>query len=216
MTIQVIQQKEHPYPDYTGQSIMDLALPPAKIWVPQQRIVVLGNSQDASQELRAENVLADQIPVIRRIAGGGAVVLDSSVVCYALRLKKSSHLQIGDYFRLGVSLAQELLRKHYQLKTQSLGISDLCIDDRKILGCSLYIPKHYALFLGSLLIHDHRAVMDRYLAFPSRQPDYRQGRSHGDFTTHLQEQTFKPVDGEIVTQQLGIILNKAPWPDLLF
>jgi lipoate-protein ligase A len=47
--------------------------------------------------------------------------------------------------------------------------------------------------------------MSKYIKHPSKEPDYRQGRSHDEFVTSLQQQGFDiPVTNIIacLTQQL--------------
>jgi lipoate-protein ligase A len=63
----------------------------------------------------------------------------------------------------------------------------LAYEGRKVMGSSLYLPRECALYLGSFLVSTPIALLDRFLAHPSREPEYRQGRSHGDFVRNLSE-----------------------------
>ena len=70
------------------------------------------------------------------------------------------------------------------------GHGDLALADgekapRKILGASLRQTARQVVYLGALLVADRVALMERYLTAPSREPDYRVGRGHGTFCTHL-------------------------------
>jgi lipoate-protein ligase A len=57
--------------------------------------------------------------------------------------------------------------------------------ERKVLGASLRQTSKLVFYLGVFLVADAVEVMERYLAPPSRQPDYRSGRGHSAFCTHL-------------------------------
>ena len=56
---------------------------------------------------------------------------------------------------------------------------------RKVVGCSLYMPRDFALYLASILVRPDLGDLETYLAHPSREPDYRAGRPHGDFVAGL-------------------------------
>jgi lipoate---protein ligase len=57
---------------------------------------------------------------------------------------------------------------------------------RKFSGNSQRRHKHYLLFHGTFLLDFDLALVGEYLKFPSRQPEYRSSRSHGEFLTNLQ------------------------------
>ena len=70
------------------------------------------------------------------------------------------------------------------------GVSDLAISDRKILGTSLYRRRSLLFYQASLLVDVDLALFDRYLRFPSRVPDYRRERGHGEFCTTLRREGY--------------------------
>ncbi len=45
--------------------------------------------------------------------------------------------------------------------------------------------KHFLLFHGTFLLNFDLALIDKFLRMPSKEPDYRQGRSHKNFLTNL-------------------------------
>jgi lipoate-protein ligase A len=65
------------------------------------------------------------------------------------------------------------------------GISDLAIGEKKILGTSLYRRRLILFYQGSLLVSGDLSLFTRYLAMPTRVPDYRAGRGHEEFCTTL-------------------------------
>ena len=70
-------------------------------------------------------------------------------------------------------------------KLAQQGISDLAYEGRKVCGSSLFRSKQYLLFQASLLVDDGLAWIETYLKHPSKEPNYREGRSHRDFVTFL-------------------------------
>jgi lipoate-protein ligase A len=65
------------------------------------------------------------------------------------------------------------------------GISDITMGDKKIAGTSLFRSRNYLLYQASLLVDLDRELVSRVLRHPTKEPDYRHGRSHGEFLTSL-------------------------------
>ena len=139
----------------------------------------------------AEQAEIDGVPVLRRRGGGGTVVLSAGQVVLALVTEVSSPFQNLTYFRA--------INHWFRLALQALGvsgvedrgISDLAIGGRKILGTSLYRRRKILFYQASLLVHNDLSLFDRYLRFPSRVPDYREGRSHLKFCTNLRLEGYE-------------------------
>ncbi len=186
-----------PGQDPTGEFLLDRNQSPYKVWVPPLAMVVLGNSQNPEVELKLPKVEADGVPVFKRMGGGGAVVLSPKCLCYGLRLQKQSNLKIHDYFRVGSGILRSVIQSEFGISLEENGISDLCFHGRKILGCSLYMPRDFVLYLASVMVEDCRDDAEAYLTHPSREPEYREGRSHSDFITSLNEalgQSHRPKE----------------------
>jgi lipoate-protein ligase A len=175
----------HPYP--TGEDLLDPGEPELRVWVPDRSILVLGYSQEADKELRLEAVTETGIPVYRRKGGGGAVLLTPGAVCVGMRLPRRPEKGLHDHFAFANGLLQKAFQDELGLELRPQGVSDLAYEGRKVMGSSLYLPRECALYLGSFLVSTPIALLDRFLAHPSREPEYRQGRSHGDFVRNLSE-----------------------------
>ena len=65
------------------------------------------------------------------------------------------------------------------------GHTDLAIGGLKFSGNSQRRGKRFLLFHGSFLLHFDVELLERALPVPSREPDYRLGRSHVDFLMNL-------------------------------
>ena len=176
--------------------------PVHRLYEPGEVLVVLGAGRKAEEDVRLEEAAADGVPLQRRRGGGGTVVLTPGQAVLALVTEVSSPFRNREYFRainhwfrealavLGVPAAL----------IQDRGISDLAMGERKILGTSLYRRRRILFYQGSLLVENDLALFDRYLRFPSRVPDYRQGRGHGEFCTTLAREGYTvPVAGVMET-----------------
>ena len=70
-------------------------------------------------------------------------------------------------------------------KFSSAGLTDLTIGGRKFSGNSQRRRKNFLLFHGTFLVDFDLSLISELLRMPSKQPDYRQDRNHGDFLMNL-------------------------------
>jgi lipoate-protein ligase A len=180
-----------PSPWPTGEDVGNASAPPFRVWIPERPLLVLGFSQDPEAELHLDAITRDNVAVYKRRGGGGAVLLNAGCVCVAWRIPKRDGWGIHDYFGAGNAAVSRALRAAFGIETASRGISDLAVETargtRKVLGSSLHLPREHALYLASILVSTPAATLDRYLKHPSREPDYRGGRSHAEFVANLSE-----------------------------
>lgn len=185
--IQIIRQKDyHHTPDTTGEALLLEKAPAIKVWVPEKTVVVLGASQKPEEEINVAEVQKAGIPVFKRAGGGGAVILSPRCICYGILLPREGIPPIQKTLEYFAGLFQSYLDQEHQLSSSLRGNGDLCLDQKKILGSSLYLPRGVVLYLASVLVEDSLDLIGQYLSHPSREPDYRQGRDHSEFVTALQ------------------------------
>jgi lipoate-protein ligase A len=154
-------------------------------WEPEKRMVVLGRGNAASKEVFEEQCTLENVPILRRRGGGGTVLLAPGNLVVSLVKQVQHQFRIQEYFR---QINGYIIKALHSLGVQQIyqrGHSDLCLNDRKILGSSMYRKKHLLFYTASLMISNDLAEIDRYLKHPSKEPDYRQGRSHAEFLTTL-------------------------------
>lgn len=175
--------------DPLGESVLDPTQPWLRIFAPRDVRVVIGRHQDPERECLVDACRAAGVPIHRRVAGGGTVVLAPGMVVVAARLK---HTQVGTtcYFGMMNDALIPGVAAVADQAPQCRGYGDLTVEGdggvrRKVLGASLRQTSRMVVYLGVILIDDATALMQQLLAMPSREPDYRGGRSHGDFCTHL-------------------------------
>jgi lipoate---protein ligase len=175
--------------DPLGESILDPSQPWLRVYEPGDVRLVIGRHQDPARELLIANAQADRVPMHRRVSGGGAVVLAPGMVVVAARLVNSELGTTCYLDRMNTALVPAV-RSVCGVAPVCRGHGDLALVgvdgvERKVLGASLRQTSKLVFYLGVFLVHDAVPLMERYLAAPSRQPEYRAGRGHGAFCTHL-------------------------------
>lgn len=154
---------------------------------PDQLMVVLGAGCRPEKDIFAPNLETDCVPLYKRKGGGGTVLLGPHCLVITVHAGVSHPFGHKTYFSVINRAIIETLNSLANLNYQEKGISDLAVDNRKIMGSSLYRKKGYLLFQGSLLVEDASSQIERYLQQPPRQPDYREQRGHTDFITSLRQ-----------------------------
>ncbi len=148
--------------------------------------ILVGKHNVLDEWVNMRTAAQDNVPVIRRISGGGAVYHDNMTLCYSLiasvdvinkKRGGASHL---DYFRemliaglCGVGICAEKSR-----------LTDLSLNGKKISGNAAYITRSWALLHGTLLRRVDYAAMERYLPIPPDRPRIK----HRDFVTSLEQE----------------------------
>ncbi len=174
--------------DPLGESVLDPANPPLRVFEPSDLRLVLGRAQVPQRELLLDAVRRDAVPVHRRATGGGTVVLAPGSVVVALRAPAWSGDVAGCFARINRRL-RDAVHRCCGAQVTEAGHGDLVIPGaagaRKILGASLRRQRAATVYLGVFLVADLVPAMERYLAAPSRRPDYRGERDHRTFCTDL-------------------------------
>jgi lipoate-protein ligase A len=157
-----------------------------RIWEPTEYFVVLGYANRVSDEVRGSFCEFNGIPILRRCTGGGAVLQGPGVLNYSLILRAEGELHnIPSTNNFILKNLQSALTARLKAPVEIQGHTDLAIGGLKFSGNSQRRKKHFLLFHGSILLHLDIDLVEKALPFPSRQPDYRFGRSHSDFLLNL-------------------------------
>jgi lipoate-protein ligase A len=151
-------------------------------FIPDKVMVVMGASNQPDKEVNVDRCAKDGVPVMRRYGGGGTVVLYPGCVVVSVGTWVAQYYQNDFYFRLLNAWLTEMLA----LPLEQRGISDLAFAEKKVAGTSLFRSRNYLLFQASVLVKVDSTLISSYLQHPTREPEYRAKRSHGDFLTDLQ------------------------------
>lgn len=162
-----------------------------EVWCPDDTIVVLGRSNSFVTECYQEACKQDQIQVLRRSGGGGAVVLHKGCIVVSLGLWVQDYFRNDYYFdktNQAIIATLEQVDPAFRNLYQD-GISDICYEGKKIAGTSLFRSRNYLLYQASLLYSTNHSLIGRYLRHPSKEPAYRKKKAHSEFLSALEEIT---------------------------
>jgi lipoate-protein ligase A len=156
-----------------------------RIWESRRTAVVVGFSAVIERQVDEPACLRDQVPILRRGSGGGAVVLAPGCLNYSLFLSLEARPELRD---VSYSYAHLLGRVIDALRVPGLalrGTTDIAIFERKVSGNAQRRGCRTLLHHGTFLYGFDLPKMGRYLKEPGRQPDYRDGRSHIAFVENM-------------------------------
>jgi lipoate---protein ligase len=159
-----------------------------RFWETRETFVVVGYANKIATEVNIENCRAKQIPIFRRCSGGGTVLQGCGCLNYALvlRIAESSPLaSISSANKFIMERNRAAIKTLSKLPISVCGHTDLAIDGLKFSGNSQRRKKNFLLFHGTFLLNFDLALVSEFLQMPSKQPDYRQSRNHGEFLTNL-------------------------------
>jgi len=184
------------------------------IWQPAETVIVLGQSNTPERSLITKNVLSDGIPVTKRPTGGEAVILTPQMAVITVAREFREMARSKEFFmevngRILDALS-DLGVKNYGTR----GISDITIGNRKILGSSMHRRENRLVYHAVLNLAGDPSIFGRYLSHPSREPDYRQYRPHGEFVTSLRNEGYNIEYSDIACKLKSIA--SAPLTALSF
>lgn len=158
-----------------------------RLWEPAEPMVVLGRSSKIAEEVRQDACQKLRIPVLRRPSGGAAVVVGPGCLMYAAVLDRRARPELRGVDRVHRFVLGKLAAALAPLEpgVECRGTSDLALGGRKFSGNSVRLKRDHLLYHGTVLIDFALELIDRCLAMPPRQPEYRRSRAHREFVTNL-------------------------------
>jgi lipoate---protein ligase len=160
--------------------------PTLRFWQSHVPFVVLGYSNSIATEVNRAECERRGIPILRRSSGGGTVVQGLGCLNYNLTLPitdDTASITETNCFvmRRNRDALSELLKRDVKIQ----GHTDLAIDGLKFSGNAQRRKSRALVFHGSILLHFHLALIEVVLTHPSKEPEYRAGRSHREFLMNL-------------------------------
>lgn len=170
-----------------------------RFWEPRDYFVVIGYANEVAKEVNVTACEGEEIPIHRRCSGGGTVLQGPGCLNYSLiaPITESGPLHsipsANRFIMDRNRAALESKFKNQKSKISVAGHTDLVFDPRpptldpslKFSGNAQRRKKHFLLFHGTFLLNFDIRLIEKYLRIPSKQPAYREGRSHEDFLTNL-------------------------------
>ncbi|UCF66573.1 MAG: hypothetical protein JSV80_12370 [Acidobacteriota bacterium] len=173
---------------------------------PERAMVVLGRGSEPRRELHVEACLDDRVALLRRRGGGCAVVLDPGNLLVTVVLPVEGLGAIQQHFEHLSGWIACSLNTAGVAGVVRRGVSDLAVGERKIGGACIFRRKDLLYYSTTLLIEPRVDLMERYLAHPPREPDYRRNRPHREFVGALVE-LVPGIDTRFLVERLRELLT---------
>lgn len=153
----------------------------------KKQVVVLSSSNNPDLEAHAVECEKNNIPILRRKGGGGTVVLGPGCLILTFAFYAKDVFGNSKYFNMINELWIQALQPYLPVTLTQKGISDICFQEKKVAGTSIFRKKHLLVYQGSMLVDVDLQLITNLLQHPSKEPDYRQGRPHSEFLTTLKQ-----------------------------
>jgi lipoate-protein ligase A len=155
-------------------------------WEAKFPFIVLGYANKFQQEVNLDICKRQNIPVLRRISGGGTVLQGPGCLSYALILKIPSTGLLSTVVGTNQYIMERMKQILQPLCPEAIqvqGTTDLTIGNRKFSGNSQRRRKSHLLFHGTILYAAQWDLIESVLLLPGKQPEYRKQRTHREFMT---------------------------------
>ncbi|EKX74386.1 lipoate-protein ligase, putative [Theileria equi strain WA] len=120
--------------------------------------VIIGRNQNVWSECNLDNIKKDNVNLVRRFTGGGAVYQDLGNTCFTFISSAN------DYnFEANSKLICSALGKLIGEKCEPSGRNDLCVNGLKFSGAAFKVLPDAALHHGTLLINLNTGSLEKYL-----------------------------------------------------
>ena len=167
-----------------------------RFWEAHDYFVVVGYANKIANEVNVAACEKRGIPILRRCSGGGTVLQGPGCLNYTLVLRITNSNPFRNISVTNQSIMQRnrAAIESFFIKAESgkrkaeilvAGLTDLTIGGRKFSGNSQRRRENFLLFHGTFLLGFDLSLIGELLQMPSKQPDYRQSRDHGEFLANL-------------------------------
>lgn len=161
------------------------------VWIPDKSYLILGRSNNIEKSLIINKLKKDRIKVFKRPSGGETVVLTPKMLVISVLIISEELKHTRKYFRVFNQKIIDVLEKQGINNLSHKGISDIAINNKKVLGSAIYRTKGKLFYHSVLNVSEPVSTIEKYIKHPSREPDYRNGRKHSEFVTSLYAEGFK-------------------------
>lgn len=162
--------------------------------------VVIGKNQNALSEINREYVKENNITVVRRLSGGGAVFHDLGNINFTfISSKKES---FNDFKRFTMPIIDAL--NNLGINAKFSGRNDLTIDDKKFSGNAQYCYKDRVLHHGTLLFSSNVSDISKSLKVNEKKFEGKAVKSVKSRVTNISSHLKSEME---VTEFIEFLMN---------
>jgi lipoate-protein ligase A len=155
-----------------------------RFWESPYPAVIVGHSTVIERDVHEDACASDGVPIVRRMSGGGTVVVGPGCLSYALALSLDRRPELRDVTSSYRIILEPIVRGLDVRGLRVRGAGDLALNGRKVSGSAQRRGRRALLHHGTLLYDFDLGLIARYLKEPARQPAYRAGRPHLTFVAN--------------------------------
>jgi len=127
--------------------------------------VIIGKHQNTMGEVNISFAEKNNIPVIRRISGGGTVFHDEGNINYSIITHSENREKLIDFHSSTEPIINFL--KSMGLKAEFTGKNNLTIDGKKFSGNSAHVYKNRVLHHGTILFNSNIDILEKVITPPN-------------------------------------------------
>jgi len=161
--------------------------------------VVVGKHQNALAEINHEFVRENQIPVARRLSGGGTVFHDPGNVNFTF-IRNVANISEVNFKVFTVPVIEAL--KRLGVEAYTTGRNDLLIDGKKISGNAEHVHRNRVLHHGTLLFDSHLEALKGALKVDLSKFEDKAVQSNRSEVTNIANYLPNPISVEEFTDFL--------------
>lgn len=191
--------------------LRNLAQPdPLLLFYINEPAVIIGRNQNTVAEIDPEFIAQQQIHVVRRLSGGGAVYHDLGNLNFSFITNGRDHLHQFDQFLRPVVAALQKMGLNAQIR----GKSDIFVADKKVSGNAQFASNGRMFSHGTLLFNSNLQNLLNALN-PSQQHISSQAvQSIRNFVTNLSDHLPQPLTiQQLQTVLLQELFGQQPAPE---
>jgi lipoate-protein ligase A len=163
--------------------------------------IIIGKNQNALSEINVEYVTKNNIPVVRRLSGGGAVFHDLGNVNFTFIIN-GDESDFTDFKKFTEPIIGAL--KELSINAEFSGRNDLTIDGKKFSGNAQYKYKNRILHHGTLLFSSNITDLSAALIPKPSKFEGKSVKSVSSRVTNISQHLKEPIT---ISEFINLIMN---------